>query len=77
MQEALTSVKTAELFVQRHRNEEWFERFYDTAVTEAERYSIAPTLPRYRHPPSYLDDDARPHVYSSPKEYFRRQYWTW
>ena len=75
VQEALTSVKAAELFVQRHKNDEWFEMFYDTAVTEAERYSIVPTLPRYRRPPSRLDDGARPHVYSSPKEYFRRQYY--
>ena len=65
----------AEAFFQSHRDDCTFDRFYVTAENEAKQYNIEqPVLLRYRRPSRRLDDGACPHVYSTPQEYYRRQY---
>jgi len=72
VQEALSAVKMAEAFFQRHRDDCTFDRVYVTAENEAKQYNIEqPVLPCYRRPPRRLDDGASPHVYSTPQEYYR------
>ena len=74
VQEALSSAKMAEAFVQRQRSNDAFDRFYDSTVIEAQNYTMVPVLPRYRRPPRRLDDGADPYAFTTPKDYYRRQY---
>ena len=58
VQEAFSSAKMAEAFVQRQTSNDAFDRFCDYTVTEAQNYSIVLVLPRYRCLPRHLDDGA-------------------
>ena len=39
-------------------------------VTEAQQYTEDPTVPRYRRPPTRLDQGAAPHQFSAAEDYY-------
>ena len=75
LQEALAAVNSCKSFYRRQRTDEAFNHFYDDVVKCGEDLNIgSPRLPRYRRAPPRLDDGSLPHQFSTPKEYFRQQY---
>ena len=75
LQEALAAVNSCKSFYRRQRTNEAFNHFYDDVVKCGEDLNIdSPRLPRYRRAPPRLDDGSLPHQFSTPKEYFRQQY---
>ena len=75
VQEALGAVNVAASFFQRNRDDETFERFYMASREQAKEYNIdEPVLPRYRRPPRRFDDGAAPHIFETPQDYYRKQY---
>ena len=74
MQEALGCAQVAQNYLSRLRNEPSFAQFYALVVKEAEEYTEAPVLPRYRRPPRRLDEGAAPHQFETPEMYYRSLY---
>ena len=75
VQEALGAVNVAASFFQRNRDDETFERFYMASREQAKEYNIdEPVLPHYRCPPRRFDDGAAPHIFETPQDYYRKQY---
>ena len=74
LQEALNAAELALHYLERQRSDGSFSTFYSRVVDEAKELTDAPTLPRYRNPPRRLDNGSFSHRYSTPIEYFKRQY---
>ena len=74
VQEALGAARLAKQFITRQREDRSFETFYSLCVNASGELTEEPSLPRYRRPPRRIDEGSNPHSFSSPKEYFRRQY---
>ena len=61
-------------FYQCQRQDEAFNRFFDSTVALAQTLNIGqPNLPRYRKPPRRYSNGT-PHRFLVPKDYFRSQY---
>ena len=73
-QEVLSSVKMANNFLERQRSDSAFNLFYEAVVREAESITNEPTLPRQRQIPHRINDGCCNYQFSSPKDYFRQQY---
>ena len=74
VQEALNAVNLTVAFLKRQRIDTAYQLFYSLVVTNAKKYTDDPVLPRYRRPPRRLDDGSAPHVFTSPKDYYRAKY---
>ncbi len=74
VQEGLSAARMAKSFLLRQRGDSTFESFYSSTVEQAQQYTSEPALPRYRKPPKRLDDGSMPHKFTTPKDYFRVQY---
>ena len=76
LQQALASINLASSFYRRQRTEQAFKQFFEVTVTKAQDLQIGmPELPRYRRPPTRIDDGSRPHQFSTPQEYYRQIYY--
>ena len=76
LQEALAAVNSSKSFYRRQRTDEAFNLFYDDVVKCGEDLNIdSPRLHRYRRAPTRLDDGSLSHQFSTPKAYFRQQYY--
>ena len=73
-QQAVSATKATKEYLQRLRSDSAFEHFYKGVVADAENLTDEPTLPRRKKVPRRLDEGADNHQYSSPKYYFRQQY---
>ena len=69
-----TAVNLTVAFLKRQRIDTAYQLFYSLVVTKAKKYTDDPVLPRYRRPPRHLDDGSAPHVFTSPKDYYRAKY---
>ena len=78
-QEALTAAKAAKLYLERQRSETAFDLFWKSCEDESPMYEFVkqPVLPRPKpkQPPKWYNSGAQTHVYTSPKESFRQQYY--
>ena len=75
-QEAIAAVNLAKSFYKRLRKEEEFNLFYDKVVKKAQDVKISsPSLPRYRKAPKRMDNGSNPHQFSTPRDYYRREYY--
>jgi len=75
LQEALVAVGAAKAYLSRIRSEDNFNHFYEDALKFADDHSLsAPELPRSRRRPARLESGADPHVFTSPKAYYRKMY---
>ena len=59
----------------RQRSDSAFHTFYQSVVNEASDYTLSPVLPRQRKVPRRIDDGAPSHTFSSPEDYYRKQYY--
>ena len=76
LQEALSAVNLCKSFYRRQRQDQAFNTFYDGVVKTSQDLKIdPPCLPRYRRVPARLDDGSLPHRFSTPRDYFRNQYY--
>ena len=73
-QEAVMASTLAEQFISRQRNDNAFDRFYSSVVIDSKMVTAEPVLPRQRRPPKRIDDGTSPHTFSTPKDYFQKQY---
>ena len=68
----------AELAIQnfsRSRSDETFDQFYSVVVESSKDLTDPPTLPRIRRPPTKPGEtSAASHVFTTPANYFRKQY---
>ena len=74
LQEAIMASTLAEQFVSRQRTDNAFDSFYSSVVIDSKKVTAEPVLPRQRRPPKRIDDGTSPHTFSTPKDYFRKQY---
>ena len=74
VQEALSAVNLAAVFIKRQRKDSAYQLFYSSVVLKAKNYTDDPVLPRYRRPPRCLDDGSAPHSFASPEDYYRTKY---
>ena len=75
VQEALSAVNSSLNFLNRQRNDGAFKLFYQSVVLEANEFTEDPVLPRQKKIPKRIDAGGSSHVYSSPGEYYRQQYY--
>ena len=77
VKEAVTAVSVTRAFYERQRSDSAFDKFFDSAVAQANDLEIGePKLPRYRKPPKRFGG-SDPHVFAhQPKEYFRQKYYS-
>ena len=74
IQELLSAVELSIQYLQRLRSDNSFDAFYEQVVEEAKELTDPPVLPRFRQPPRKLDSGSTSHRFSTPKCYFRKQY---
>ena len=74
-QEASMASSGTKHFLIRQRTESSFDHFYRTVVEEAKDLTMPPTLPRKRYTSVRINDGAPNHNFSTPEEYFRKQYY--
>ena len=75
-QEATTAVNAAKHFLERQRSEKEFDFFYEVVKRNAFDNKVEePILPRQKRVPQRVDSGAQNHVFLSPKEYYRCQYY--
>ena len=72
--EALAAVRMVERFLSRQRTDSAFDILYSATVADAQQYTDAPVLPRYRRPPKQVDRGSAPHRFATAEEYYRAQY---
>ena len=74
VQEAVSAVRVTRTFYQRQRQDEAFDRFFDSTVSHAQTLNIGtPRLPRYKKPPKRYSD-SEPRRFTEARDYFRLQY---
>ena len=69
------ATSAARSFLVRQRSDSAFHTFYQSIVNEASDYTLSPVLPRQRKVPRRIDDGAPSHTFSSPEDYYRKQYY--
>ena len=74
-QEACMATNVARNFLVRHRSDSAFHTFYQSVVSEASDYTLSPVLPRQRRVPRRIDDGTPGHIFSSPEDHYRKQYY--
>ncbi|XP_028412593.1 zinc finger MYM-type protein 1-like [Dendronephthya gigantea] len=73
-QEANSAAASALSFLKRHRSDDQFAAFYHSVVSEAKDQTDPPTLPKQRKMPKRFDDGSANHQFSTPEDYYRKQY---
>ena len=61
-------------FLDRNRSDEAYDHFYQLVVDKSSGLTNPPCLSRARRPPKRYDSGTAPHVYTTPKDYFRHIY---
>ena len=74
LQEAVMASSLAEQFISRQRTDNAFDSFYSSVVINSKMVTAEPVLPRQRRPPKRINDGTSPHTFSTPKDYFPKQY---
>ncbi|CAF3588482.1 unnamed protein product [Rotaria sp. Silwood1] len=75
LQDVLCAIKSLTKYLERIKCVDYFKRFYESILKEAESLTDEPVLPRIRKPSSKLVDTKRaPTVYQSPNEMFQQHY---
>ena len=73
-QEATIAVAKTASFIKSQRSDVVFMEFYKHVKEEAKDLTEGPVLPRQRRLPRRYNDGATSHSFSTPEEYFRKQY---
>ena len=73
-QEASSAAASALKFLKRHRSDDQFITFYHSVVSEAKDHTDPPTLPKQKRMPKRFDDGSVNHHFSTPEDYYRKQY---
>ncbi|CAF3953514.1 unnamed protein product [Rotaria sp. Silwood1] len=75
LQDVLCAIKSLTKYLERIKCVDYFKRFYESILKEAESLTDEPVLPRIRKPPSKFVDTIRaPTVYQNPYEMFQQHY---
>ena len=75
VQEAFSAVNVTRSFYQRPRQDDAFNKFYESVVKNAQALQIGePMLPRYRRPPLHYDDGSPQYTFSDPRSFYRQKY---
>ena len=75
VQEALNGSRLLRAHLQSLRNDQHFDRFYDSVCQDSSTLTDAPYLPRPRRAPRRYDGGAHPHLFDSPKARYRHAYY--
>ena len=73
-QEASSAAASALKFLKRQRSDDQFITFYHSVVSEAKDHTDPPTLPKQKRMPKRFDDGSVNHHFSTPEDYYRKQY---
>ena len=73
-QEASSAAASALKFLQRQRSDDQFITFYHSVILEAKDRTDPPTFPRQRRMPKRFDDGSANHHFSTPEDYYQKQY---
>ena len=68
-------VKQVVSFLSRQRTDESFCFFYTTVLQETKHLTQPPTMPRQRRIPRRYNDGCEDHVFTSPEELYRKEYY--
>ena len=74
-QVSIKVAKATDSFLERYRNLDSFNTFFQAVVAESDGLTSKPALPRQRRVPQRIDDGACNHTYQSVEEYFRQEYY--
>ena len=75
VQEAFSAVNVTRSFYQRQRQDDAFNKFYESVVKNAQALQIGePMLPRYRRAPLRYDDGSPQYTFSDPRSFYRQKY---
>ena len=74
LQEAIMASNLAKQFILRQRNDNAFDSFYSSVLTESKEVTAEPVLPRQRQPPKKIDNGTMAHTFNTPEDYYRKQY---
>lgn len=75
VQEALNGSRLLHAHLQSLRNDQYFDRFYNSVCQDSSTLTDAPYLPRPRRAPRRYDGGAHPHLFDSPKTRYRHAYY--
>lgn len=74
VQEAVSAVKMTQSFYQCQRQDGYFEKFFESTITNARALNIGElVLPRFRSPPQRFNGNMQ-HEFCDPRELFWKQY---
>ena len=74
IQEAMEAAKLTESYLQGLRSDEEYARFYQDVVQASQDLIDEPILPRRRKIPRCINDGADPHLYETPQDFHRQNY---
>ena len=74
IQEGYQAAVVARSYFEKQRTDAAYDTFYSVVVTKSKDMTDDPVLPRQRRPPRRIDSDTLSHEFSTPKCYFRKQY---
>ena len=75
VQEAFSAVNVTRSFYLRQRQDDAFNKFYESVVKNAQVLQIGePMLPRYRRAPLRYDDGSPQYTFSDPRSFYRQKY---
>lgn len=74
IQEARESALLSECYLRRLRSDQDFTTIYEEVVQLSHGLTEEPVLPRKRKLPRRINDGADSHQFSTPKDYYRQQY---
>ena len=75
LEDACQQVAVAKRYLEKQRTDDSFNAFYQKAVVDSRDLTEPPCLALARRPPRKIDDGSSPHVFETPKEYYRKTYY--
>ena len=74
LQDAQSAIAVTQAFIQRHRSDDAFDTFFGSVLDASKDLTGGPQLSRQHRLPKRLGGGDTEHVFQSPSEYYRKQY---
>ena len=75
LEDACQQVAVAVKYLEKQQTDDSFHAFYQQIVVDSRDLTELPCLAHARRPPRKIDDGSSPHVFATPKEYYRNTYY--
>ena len=75
LEDACQQVAVAKRYLEMQLTDDSFHAFYQKVVVDSRDLTEPPCLACARRPPRKIDDGSSPHVFETPKKYYRKTYY--